>query len=102
MIDKSTACETAFKYLLDYLQVKPQHYNLFELFGTTLFENGDWMVDIGLLGLVGEYWTVFVSSESGAVLDEVNFTTVSTELNKRHNYSHLPDDLNRLLDKFTH
>jgi hypothetical protein len=101
VINKSIASATALKYLLDYVKAKPKHYNLFEVVGTTLFENGDWMIDIGIVGLVGKYWTVFVNSNSGTVIDEVNFTTNRTDLDEPHTYSHLPADLNSLLDSFT-
>ena len=101
MIDKSTASTTAFEYLLEYLEVKPEHQHFFELLDAVVFANDDCMVNIGLLGIIGKYWTVFIDCHSGKVVDEVIFTTDRTDLDQQHNYPHLPDYLNKLLDRYT-
>ena len=101
MLEATIIKQTALKYLFSDLEVSPDHYHLFEVIGTTCYENDECMVNISIVGLVGEYWNVFVDSTTGDVLPCCEFNTDCKDLKESHQYSHLPDYLNQLLDQLT-
>ena len=101
MLEITTIKQTALNYLFSDLEILPDHHHLFEVVGTTCFENNECMINISIVGLVGEYWNVFVDSTTGDVLPGCEFNTDCKDLKESHQYSHLPDYLNQLLDQLT-
>ena len=59
------------------------------------------MINVSIVGLVGKYWNVFVDSNTGEILPSCEFNTDGQDLHEPHQYSHLPDYLNQLLDRLT-
>lgn len=101
MLEVTTVEQTALNYLLSDLEILPDHHHLFEVVGATCFENNECMVNVSIVGLVGKYWNVFVDSNTGEILPGCEFNTDCQDLNESHQYSHLPDYLNQLLDRLT-
>ena len=101
MLEPTAIKQTALDYLLSNLEVLPEHRHLFEVVGTTHFDNNEWMVNISIVGLVGKYWNVFVDGNTGKISSDCEFYTDCQDLNEPHQYSHLPDYLNQLLDRLT-
>ena len=101
MSEVTTIEQIALDYLFSELEILPDHHHLFEVVGTTCFENNECMVNVSIVGLVGEYWNVFVDSNTGEVLPGCEFSTDCKDLRESHQYSHLPDYLNQLLDQLT-
>ncbi|NEP76879.1 MAG: hypothetical protein F6K39_01015 [Okeania sp. SIO3B3] len=101
MLELNTIKQTALDYLLSNLEVFPEHRHLFEVVGATCFDNNEWMINISIVGLVGKYWNVFVDGNTGKILPDCEFNTDCQSLNKPHQYSHLPDYLNQLLNRLT-
>ena len=101
MLESSIIEQTALDYLLSDLEVLPEHHHLFEVVGATCFDNSECMVNISIVGLVGKYWNIFVNSNTGKVLPGCEFNTDFQDLHEPHQYSHLPDYLNQLLDRLT-
>ncbi len=101
MLEPTTIKQTALNYLLSNLDVLPVHYHLFEVVGTTCFDNNEWMINISMVGLVGKYWNVFVDGNTGKILPDCEFNSDCQDCNEPHQYSHLPDYLNQLLDRLT-
>jgi hypothetical protein len=101
MLEQTTIEQTALDYLLSNLDVLPEHRHLFEVVGTTHVDNNEWMINISMVGLVGKYWNVFVDSTTGNSLPGWEFNTDCQDLNEPHQYLHLPDYLNQLLDRLT-
>ena len=101
MLEPTTIKQTALDYLFSNLEVFPEHRHFFEVVGATYFDNNEWMINISIVGLVGKYWNVFVDGNTGKISPECEFNTDCKDLNEPHHYSHLPDDLNQLLDRQT-
>ena len=101
MLELTTIKQTALDYLLSDLAVAPEHRHLFEVVGATCFENNEWMVNISIVGLVGKYWNVFVDGNTGKISPDYDFNSDRQDLNEPHQYSHLPNYLNQLLDRLT-
>jgi hypothetical protein len=101
MLEQNTVEQTALNYLLSNLDVLPELRHLFEVVGTTRFDNNEWMINISMLGLVGKYWNVFVDGTTGNPLPAWEFNTDCQDFNEPHQYPHLPDYLNQLLDRLT-
>ena len=101
MLKLTTIKQTALDYLLSNLEVFPEHRHLFEVVGATCFDNNEWMINISIVGLVGKYWNVFVDGNTGEILSDCEFYSDCQDLNEPHQYSHLPDYLNQLLDRLT-
>ncbi|MBP0018420.1 MAG: hypothetical protein J7647_12830 [Cyanobacteria bacterium SBLK] len=101
MLELTTIQQTALDYLLSDLDVFPEHRHLFEVVGTTCFKNNEWMINISIIGLIGKYWNVFVDGNTGKVLPNCEFYTDRQDLHEPHQYSHLPDYLNQLLNRQT-
>ena len=99
MLKPVTIKQTALDYLLLNLEVFPEHHYLFEVVGVTHFENNEWMISISIVGLIGKYWNVFVDGNTGKISPDYDFNTDCHDLNEPHQYSHLPDYLNQLLDR---
>ena len=59
------------------------------------------MVNISIVGLIGKYWNVFVDRKTGKTSPDYEFNTDRNDLQELHQYSHLPDYLNQLLDRLT-
>jgi hypothetical protein len=101
MLEQSTIKQTALNYLLSNLEIHPEHCHLFEVVGTTCFDNNEWMINISIVGLIGKYWNIFVDGTTGKTLADWEFYSDCQELNEPHKYPHLPDYLNQLLDRLT-
>lgn len=101
MLEQTNIEQTALNYLLSNLEVHLEHYHLFEVVGKIRFDNNEWMINISMVGLVGKYWTVFVDGTTGNPLADWEFNTDCQDFNEPHQYSHLPDYLNQLLDRLT-
>ena len=101
MLESSAIEQTALNYLLSDLEVFPEHRHLFEVVGATCFDNNEWMINISIVGLVGKYWNVFVDGNTGKISPACEFNTDRPDLNEPHQYDHLPDYLNQLLDRQT-
>ncbi|MGD1714028.1 hypothetical protein [Dapis sp. BLCC M172] len=101
MLELTTLKQTALDYLLSNLEVSPEHCHLFEVVGATCFDNNEWMINISIVGLIGKYWSVFVDGNTGKISPDWEFNTDCEYLNEPHQYSHLPDYLNQLLDRLT-
>ena len=101
MLELTTIKQIALNYLLLDLEVFPEHRHLFEVVGATCFDNNEYMINISIVGLVGKYWNVFVDSNTGKILSDCEFNTDCQDLHEPHQYSHLPDYLNQLLDRLT-
>lgn len=101
MLEQTTIEQIAFNYLLSNLEVNPEHHHLFEIVGITYFDNNEWMINISMVGLVGKYWNVFVDGTIDNPLPGWEFNTDCQDFNKPHQYPHLPDYLNQLLDRLT-
>ena len=54
MLEQTTIKQTALDYLLSNLEVLPEHRHLFEVVGATHFNNNEWMINISIVGLVGQ------------------------------------------------
>ncbi len=101
MLKLTTIKQTALDYLLSNLEVFPEHRHLFEVVGATCFDNNEWMINISIVGLVGKYWNVFVDGNTGKISPDCEFYSDCQDGSKPHQYSHLPDYLNQLLDRLT-
>ncbi|MGF1539130.1 MAG: hypothetical protein ACFCU5_01555 [Pleurocapsa sp.] len=101
MLEQSTIKQIALNYLLCDLEVHPEHRHLFEVVGASCFDNNEWMINISMIGLVGKYWNVFVDGTTGNPLPGCEFNTDCQDFNEPHQYSHLPEYLNQLLDRLT-
>ncbi|MGD1808278.1 hypothetical protein ACP6PL_22985 [Dapis sp. BLCC M126] len=101
MLELTTIKQTALDYLLSHLEVFPEHRHFFEVVGATCFDNDEWMINISIVGLIGKYWSVFVDGNTGKISPDCEFNTDCQDLNKPHQYSHLPDYLNQLLNRLT-
>ena len=101
MLEPTTIKQTALDYLLSNLEIFPEHRHLFEVVGATCFDNNEWMINISIVGLVGKYWNVFVDGTTGKTLPDWEFNTDCQDCSKPHQYPHLPDYLNQLLDRLT-
>ncbi len=101
MLPLTSIKQTALDYLLSNLEVFPEHRHLFEVVGATCFARNEWMINISIVGLVGKYWNVFVDGNTGKILPEWEFNTDCQDLNQPHQYSHLPDYLNQLLNRLS-
>ena len=101
MLELTTIKQTALDYLLSNLEVFPEHRHLFEVVGTTCFDNNEWMINISIVGLVGKYWNVFVDGNTGKISPDCEFYSDCQDCSKPHQYSHLPNYLNQLLDRLT-
>jgi hypothetical protein len=101
MLELATIKQTALDYLLSDLEISPEHRHLFEVVGATCFDNNECMINISIVGLVGKYWNVFVDRKTGRILPICEFNTDRQDLHEPHQYSHLPDYLNELLDRLT-
>ncbi|NJK57910.1 MAG: hypothetical protein HC939_18915 [Pleurocapsa sp. SU_5_0] len=101
MLEQTTIEQIALNYLLSNLEIHPEHRHLFEVVGTTCFDNNEWMINISIVGLVGKYWNVFVDGTTGKTLADWEFNTDCQDFNETHQYLYLPDYLNQLLDRLT-
>jgi len=101
VLKPTTIKQTALDYLLSNLEVFPEHRHLFEVVGATCFDNNEWMINISIVGLVGKYWNVFIDGTTGNPLPDWEFNTDCQDLNEPHQYPHLPDYLNQLLNRLT-
>ena len=101
MLKLTTIRQTALDYLLSNLEVLPEHRHLFEVVGATCFDNNEWMINISIIGLVGQYWNVFVDGNTGRISPDCEFYSDCQDCSKPHQYSHLPNYLNQLLDHLT-
>ena len=101
MLELNSIKQTALDYLLSDLEVFPEHRHLFEVVGATCFDNNECMVNISIVGLIGKYWNVFVDRNTGKISSACEFNTDRKDLHEPHQYSHLPDYLNQLLDRLT-
>ncbi|MEM9217037.1 MAG: hypothetical protein AAGD25_22150 [Cyanobacteria bacterium P01_F01_bin.150] len=101
MLELTTIKQTALNYLLSALEVLPEHHHLFEVVGATCYDNDECMVNITIVGLIGKYWNVFVDGNTGNPSPDCEFNTDREDLHEPHQYSHLPDYLNQLLDRLT-
>lgn len=101
MLELNAIKQTALNYLLSDLEVFPEHHHLFEVVGATYFDNNECMINISIVGLIGKYWNVFVDSNTGKTSPDCEFNTDCEDFNETHQYSHLPDYLNQLLDRLT-
>jgi len=101
MLEPATIKQTALDYLLSNLAILPEHCHLFEVVGATCFDNHEWLINISIVGLIGKYWNVFVNSNTGKISSDCEFNTDCQDFSKPHQYSHLPDYLNQLLDRLT-
>ena len=101
MLKVTTVKQTALNHLLSNLEVFPEHRHLFEVVGATCFDNNEWMINISIVGLVGKYWNVFVDGNTGKISPDCEFNSDCQDCSKPHQYSHLPDYLNQLLDHLT-
>ena len=54
MSETNTIEQTALDYLLSNLEVLPEHRQLFEVVGATCFDNNEWMINLSIVGLVGQ------------------------------------------------
>ena len=101
MLEPVTIKQTALDYLLSNLEVFPEHHHLFEVVGVNHFDNNEWMINISIVGLIGKYWNVFVDGNTGNISSDCEFSSDCQDFSKPHQYSHLPDYLNQLLDLLT-
>ena len=101
MLEPTTIKQTALDYLLSNLEVLPEHRHLFEVVGTTHFDNNEWMINISMVDLVGKYWNIIVDGNTGKISPDCEFYSDCQDLKESHQYSHLPDYLNQLLDRLT-
>ncbi|MEM9005312.1 MAG: hypothetical protein AAGE59_17535 [Cyanobacteria bacterium P01_F01_bin.86] len=101
MLELPAIEQTALNYLLSTLEIHTEHRHLFEVVGATYFDNNECMINVGIVGLIGKYWNIFVDRETGNILTGCEFNTNHKDLHKLHRYSHLPDYLNQLLDRLT-
>ncbi len=101
MLQLTTIKQIALDYLLSHLEVFPEHHHLFEVVGATCFDNNEWMINISIVGLIGKYWNVFVDGNTGKISPDCEFNTDCQDLDELHQYAHLPDYLNQLLDRLT-
>ncbi|MEM9542716.1 MAG: hypothetical protein AAGA60_24895 [Cyanobacteria bacterium P01_E01_bin.42] len=101
MLGKEIVKQKALDYLLSALEVFPEHHHLFEVVGATCFDNHEWMINISIVGLIGKYWNVFVDGNTGKISPDCEFNTDCQDLDEPHQYTHLPNYLNQLLDRLT-
>jgi len=101
MLEHTTIEQIALNYLLSNLEIHPEHHHLFEVVGTTCFDNNEWMINISIVGLIGKYWNVVVDGNTGKILPDCEFNSDCQDISKPNQYSHLPDYLNQLLDRLT-
>ena len=56
MLETITIKQTALDYLLPNLEVFSEHHHLFEVVGVTHFENNEWLINISIVGLIGQQY----------------------------------------------